>query len=94
MVRDDRLLQDRVARHCCSPGSRQLPDADSNAYRKLHAYCYRDCNCNAYRDRCCYRYRDFDAYSNFNPEAQPNTENAPDAQNSPDAAAATVNVDW
>ena len=66
MVCDDRLLQDRVAHHCCSPGSRTTTHADSHAYgyRNRYAYCYR--NSYAYCYSSSYAYADSYAYDDSN----------------------------
>ena len=50
MVCDDRLLQDRVAHHCCSPGSCTPTDADSQSERYAHSNANGDSNGYAYAD--------------------------------------------
>jgi hypothetical protein len=78
LVCDDRLLQDRVAHHCCSPGSRTPTDADSNAFADSNAnghsngYAYADSNANG--DGYCYRNLNTCTNANCDSYTHPNTD--------------------
>jgi hypothetical protein len=86
LVCDDRLLQDRVAHHCCSRGSRTPSHADSYAYANGNchgnsdSYCYSDSYGNPYGN----------GYTDSNSEGHSNRKTQPGIKTSPHSAASPV----